>query len=89
MNGRIEKKVFSDYSNAKELIEKTNFFGVFIDKKRNLLIKLQGRREDVILVSEKSINMEYGIFGFIDCYEPDELLLFEDLKEATDWLYEV
>jgi hypothetical protein len=86
-HGRIEKQVFTDYDIAKELIEKSDFFGVFIDKEKNILIKLQGIKEDVILINEKhAINKGYGIFGYIDIYEPNEILVFENIKEAIDWL---
>lgn len=92
MQGRIEKKVFSDYSNAKELIEKSSFFGLILHNdncksKKYILIKNTEERLNLINIEGDVEPIKTGIFGYIDFYSPDELFVFENLKEATEWLY--
>jgi hypothetical protein len=87
MHGRIEKKVFSDYEDAKKLINENCFFGAIVDNEKSIIINNDLDNFSLLIDTKSTKSKDYSIWSYIKIFEPKELFLFENLKEATDWLY--
>jgi hypothetical protein len=90
-HGRIEKTVFTAYKDAEKLIKKSDFFGMkMVDNYGNPIKVILIKLPDSITLISVELGVEHGsrnILEFIDYSEPEDLFVFENLKEATEWLY--
>ncbi len=93
MHGRIETTVLTEYKNATELITETRYIGTIFDGEKNIITYVNQIGDPLSTVL--AVITKNGVFkseqktmlSHLKQFDFTDILLFENLKEATDWLY--